>query len=373
MDYAKLTRSLSTRAVHSYRSFSRPSAALVTVALFAASPFGVQAEVLKINPSQNAGNVIELTGDLSATVTHTAEGMVIEIPGVEIALDCDEGTNNICTVTIGAGRASDTAAAEPPAPAAVEPPAPAAVEPPPADNNTGDDPCASGSPTFGCSDDGTQDGVAPAADDPTASDDTGGGSADATPDATPGYVAPPATGGALDPNDPCNVRGYNPNCSSLTAGSSTGADPFPNGASRTVNNTGVDLGSAASTAGQTVKVGFPKGTVNVLGLTLANSGSTKGNINFGPVGAVSGVDLRAWISTSADGARLGSCGYKGYVEGALSFSTDGSRGCNLSPGGTYYLNMAICSSTADDLFCSGAGAKTSQDPVTLAIEAKYGN
>ena len=100
MDYAKMLSYLSKTAVCSYRCHKLP---LASIALLAALPIGAQAASLKINPSDNADNVIELSGDLSASVTHTAEGMVIEIPGVEISLDCDKGTGNICTVTIGAG------------------------------------------------------------------------------------------------------------------------------------------------------------------------------------------------------------------------------------------------------------------------------
>jgi hypothetical protein len=103
-----------------------------------------------------------------------------------------------------------------------------------------------------------------------------------------------------------------------------------------------------------------------------SGGPALGNINFGPVGAISGVNLRAWVSTSPDGTKLSaSCGYNGYVEGKFIFSTNGSRGCNLSPGGTYYFNLAICKSTSSDSYCSLAGAQTSATDSTLAIEAKY--
>ena len=53
-----------------------------------------QASTLSIN-----NNVITLDGELSATVTHTAQGMAIDIPGVEITLDCP--TTDACTVSIG--------------------------------------------------------------------------------------------------------------------------------------------------------------------------------------------------------------------------------------------------------------------------------
>ena len=97
MDYIKLLRSFSKRAANSYR-YCAHSAVFVSAALLIGLPVIAQADVLKINDS-----VINLSGDLSATVTHTADGMEIEIPGVEITLDCE---TRDCTVTIGSGTGS---------------------------------------------------------------------------------------------------------------------------------------------------------------------------------------------------------------------------------------------------------------------------
>ena len=45
--------------------------------------------VISINTSQNPENEITLSGDLKASVEYTANGLKIEIPGVEIKLTCD--------------------------------------------------------------------------------------------------------------------------------------------------------------------------------------------------------------------------------------------------------------------------------------------
>ena len=130
-----------------------------------------------------------------------------------------------------------------------------------------------------------------------------------------------------------------------------------------------------NTSGNSQNVVVNKGVVKVVGLTLAGSGSSpKGNLIFGPVGSFSGSTFHAWISTTKDGARVSSsCGYKGYAEAQLLFSTDGSRSCNLSPGGTYYLNLAVCTTAAGDLNCSGSGAKTHTRDAVIAMVAKYVN
>ena len=360
MDYAKANALLNT-AVCSYRFSTRP--ALAAAALLVVLPFGAQAATLQINPSQSADNVIELSGELTASVTHTAEGMVIEIPGVEISVDCaGEVANDSCTVTIGAGGASA------PAPASAESPDPVATTPA-SDDTSDDDRCSTGV-GFGCSDDGTVDGASTGSG---SVDNQTDDSSDIEPSGTSGggYTPPPSGGSTSDPNDPCAGPGFKPDCSS---GSSSGASivAFPNGDNRKVSSSGVNLGSSNNN-GQTSRVSIPKGTVRVLGLTMAGAGGpTKGTINFGPVGAIGGVNLRAWISTSPDGARVSaSCGYNGYVEGSFNFSIGGSQGCNLSPGGSYYFNLALCKSTSSDLNCSGSGAQTTASDSTLAIEAKY--
>jgi hypothetical protein len=56
------------------------------------------------------GKPITLEGDLSATITHTASGLDLNIPGVTIDLDCtmQGAVTDECVITIGAGSSSDS-------------------------------------------------------------------------------------------------------------------------------------------------------------------------------------------------------------------------------------------------------------------------
>jgi hypothetical protein len=54
---------------------------------------------LFINKDQSASNVIVFEDNMSATVTHTAEGMELTLPGVEVALRCKSSDGNNTTDT----------------------------------------------------------------------------------------------------------------------------------------------------------------------------------------------------------------------------------------------------------------------------------
>jgi hypothetical protein len=60
---------------------------------------------LTINKEQNPSNVIVFKDNMSATVTHTAEGMELTIPGVDVSLQCESTSSSTgsdsCVVTIG--------------------------------------------------------------------------------------------------------------------------------------------------------------------------------------------------------------------------------------------------------------------------------
>ena len=133
--------------------------------------------------------------------------------------------------------------------------------------------------------------------------------------------------------------------------------------SRTYN-----YGSAGET--RTATQTLASGEVKVVGLSM-NSAKI-GRMSYGPVGNISGFTFKAWISTAPDGARVSSaCSYNGYVEGTLRISTDGSRDCNLSPGGTYYFNMALCKSSDGDLYCSQTGALATPADAKIVLVSNY--
>ena len=402
MEYGKRLISLISRMLDACSSQLRFRAAITTTALLVGVPVVSSAAALKIND-----NVINLTGELRASVTHTAEGMAIEIPGVEISLECDTAVDpDNCTVTIGAGNgtgAGGTGSSETSGGSTNSGSSGGSTNSGSSGGSTNsgstggstnsgsdtdsdasdDDRCASGV-GFGCQADGTQDsGSSGSSNDSSGSSNDGSGSSndgsgsssnDSSDSSSSGggYQAP-ATTSSSDPNDPCNAPGFNPACNSSSGSSGGSAVAFLTGAARVSDaSASVNFGSAASQ--RNLRLVVPKAKVRVLGLTLASSGSSLGTVSFGPVGNITGVDLAAWISTTPDGPRVSEgCGYKGYAESVLRFSTNGSRACNLSPGGNYYLNLALCKTTDGDLNCSASGATSAPGDSTLVVKSSYSN
>jgi len=160
---------------------------------------------------------------------------------------------------------------------------------------------------------------------------------------------------------------------------SSEAFPFPNGSDRTINDRSlqVRLGTQDTTAGSQY-IEIHQGTVQVLGMTMATDGPWVGRLAFGPTALWPGspIDLRLWISEMPDGERVSSdCSYRGYAEATLRVSTDGSEACDLTDGGAYYVNLALCT-VADDAYytdwnCASAGAQTAESDARLVIQAVW--
>jgi hypothetical protein len=141
-------------------------------------------------------------------------------------------------------------------------------------------------------------------------------------------------------------------------------------ANRNVAYSGNDYGSGVPNNGNSRFVIIPTAGVLVHGMTMSSE-QNYGGVVFGPAGSISGVSLRMWVSSSPDGAQVSGCGYVGYVEAVFGVSTDGSLACNLSPGGSYYLNMTLCKSTQGDSQCRDAGATTPNNGARLVMAVDY--
>ena len=351
MDYTKLLKSISKCALSAHRCYTL-RAAFVSAALLVGLPLGAQAAVLKINPADNAGNVINLSGELSASVTHTAEGLVIEIPGVEISLVCDANTDpDGCTVTIGSGNAN------------------AAVTTTTASDTTTNDSSdnAQCDPAF---DFGCQDGAPGGSGSGSDAGDAGSGSADSG--GTTGYVAPETTTPSSDEDDPCSGTGYRPACVQIS-GETTGAAFGTSGSARKVNNAAGSYDFGSTTRGPKARLTLAKGWVTAVGLSMSSGNSpSAGSLVFAQASNIQGVALRAWISTAPDGPRIASaCSYVGYPESTLRFSINGTSACNLSAGTSYYFNMALCASSSTDLYCNQSGALAGSTDAILVVDSSY--
>ena len=363
-----------------------------------------QASTLSIN-----NNVITLDGELSATVTHTAQGMAIDIPGVEITLDCP--TADACTVSIGssanaggygsgatntagsgtdastgdsAGGSSNTGTAGGTTGGTTGDPGSTTTDTTGSSTSTGsgdgtldlNELCASPRPTDLGFRQTTWDKYCPGYTPTDTSGSTGG--------TTGGTVGDGATVGGnndSDGSDDCPGVGYDCYNHGGSGGTTndvvSNAVAFPNGGSRRVENNAsqTDFGSAGrNAAGGTVYVEIDKGAVVVAGMTMSSEQKPAlGRLSFGVTARqVVGADLRAWISKEPDGGRISNaCSYVGYAEAAIRFSVDGSRDCNLERGGSYFVNAALCKSDRDDWDCRSVDALTAEEDATLVFEVKY--
>ena len=170
---------------------------------------------------------------------------------------------------------------------------------------------------------------------------------------------------AEESNDLCdNITGYNPACST-----SVPVEWINFGNARPITYSGAQFGSDGTISKQFYNV--PSAGILVHDMKMSNE-AVVGTLVFGPAGNINGVNLRLWISASPDGPMLNSaCGYVGYVEAAFRFSTDGSYGCNLAPGGQYYMNLAICASVPGDLYCNDPSARTPVKGARLVMSQDY--
>lgn len=144
-----------------------------------------------------------------------------------------------------------------------------------------------------------------------------------------------------------NITGYNPACYTGTP-----VQWIEFGTARPITYSGAQFGSDGTSSKQFYSV--PAAGVLVHDMKMSNE-AVEGRLSFGPAGNINGVSLRLWISSSPDGnAVSAACSYVGYAEASMRFSTDGTRACNLAPGGQYYMNLALCASPGlnNDRYCS---------------------
>ena len=145
------------------------------------------------------------------------------------------------------------------------------------------------------------------------------------------------------------------------------AEPFP--ADRVLIFDGRDIGSAgAEGTGNTIYVNVYKGGITVLGMTMGDTITDR--ISFGvTANQITNANLRVWISVQPDGVRISeACSYIGYSESSVHTSTGL---CELERGGSYYINIAACSSGLTDYSCDYLGARTADADGQIVMEAKY--
>ena len=75
-------------------------------------------------------------------------------------------------------------------------------------------------------------------------------------------------------------------------------------------------------------------------------------------------DFHLWLSETKDGDPIEGCGFSTFPEGQWPLSVgvaDGDtdkQACNLAEGGTYFMMVAFCATSADDISCKADDAET---------------
>ena len=333
---------------------------------------------ISINASQNPDNTIQLSGELAASVEYTANGLKIEIPGVNIKLTCNgtDVSEEACTLDLAQGGGGSTGG----------------------DGSTGDGSSTDGDKTQDekfceagrdapftnpsvwdatCNPDGTVKDPSKGDENPDGGFGTGGG----------------FTGNGKE-DDTCGANGFDPNCSDPSDNASDlvtesreafGNDPrviwdrtipqndrFKENFGRTL--AAFDFGSAGEQGrGTAEKFIVPKGEIAVVGFTVGGdefakdeSGNltneridpTRMRLSYAPGTTAAEGFLHIWISETKDGERISEeCSRSGYGEGKFLVSVDGHYECNVEREKVYYLMAAYCN-PEDDYNCSSDKAVT---------------
>ena len=306
---------------------------VIVATLLAAT--SVHAAVLRLNPGDDADNVITFDGAFTATVVQSSAGIDITIPGVTFTLDCEGEPTDSCTVAVSTSSAPAASA---------------------------DDNCGEGFGAYGCDAGQAASTPPPAASTPPPAEETPPPAASTPP--------PPA---APDPDDDPNTDstgwGISPVAGSVD---SISREAFP-ASNRTSYFSSPDLGSGgAASGGNTIPVALGLKTVTVLPFTMSSTSVTGGVGYFEPSNAPTGSDLAVWISTSRDGDALQGCAAYGSYDGKLRISTEaGAASCLLQKGGSYYLNVAACVRGNDTDYACRSNAQTGYEAGNVLLNSRW--
>ena len=298
-------------------------AALLTSGVVFAEPFK-----LYINKHNSDQNFVLLENQLSATVTHTAEGMEIILDGVEVSLRCrgDAASTDACTIAIEPDSSSSGGSST-------------------GGSSTGS---SSGGSSTGSSSGGSSTGSSSGSDDCTPSswnscDGTGSSSSGGS---SGGSTSGSSTGG------------------SSTSGSSSGVTTVSTGGcGGIVACSSKDFGANGTEPQATYTIrpskiyAFPMSAPNRTAsgsVTWATTASTPANTDNSM--------LRVWFSKEAGGVPVSSdddCGDAVSSIGTAGYYYGGSYPgyCTLNSGTNYYINFAYCPGNSDsDLRCLNSPA-----------------
>ena len=320
----------------------------------------LQAAVLRLNPGDNAKNVIEFDGAIEATIIQSAAGMDIIIPGVTFTLDCQGVPAESCNLSVASASPSQPSAGS-------------------GDSSSTDSSGGTGGDTVGGSTGGTSGG--------STGDNTGGassttgdncdgktgfgayncedGAATSGGDTAGGSSSGSDDGWSVDTGDSTDSGGDSDDgWGTLTPSTDTGSGSTPTreafpASGRIDYKASPDVGSASSIAAKTNYVTLAVKTVTVLPFTMSGTPVSGGVSYADTTRGPKGTDLGIWVSKVQDGDALPGCSKYGGIDGQLKVSTQqGASGCALEPGAQYFLNLAPCVRTQSSDYACRANALT---------------
>ena len=293
---------------------------------------------LYINKEQSASNVIVFEDSMSATVTHTSEGMELTLPGVEVALRCkSSGANtstNSCVIAIEPGTNTSSSGGS----------------------------TSGGSTSGGSTSGGSTSGGSTSGGDcvVTTWNNCGGGSTSG------GSTSGGSTSGG-------STSGGS------TSGGSTSGGGSSSGSGTCTNSSSVECGSLNFGSGGTSATGATNRLNLFPGLAVALPFTTTAGTYYGKVGIVptsdgfptDGAEVRMYWSTEAGGTPLSNdCQANLGREGALYWDQANvlGFGCPIpNQSGKLFLNFKLCISDVGDGSCSGPNVRYGEQSATVYV------
>ena len=299
---------------------------------------------LYINKQQSSSNVIIFEDNMSATVTHTNEGMELTLPGVEVALRCKSTDSNSTTDTCVIAIEQATTA-----------------------SSSGGTTTTSGGTTTTSGGTTTTSGGSDSGDCVVTtwnncSDSTSGGTTSG------GTTSGGTTSGGTTSGG-------------TTSGGTTSGGTTSGGSGSCVLTGSVTCGSLDYGSGGNDATGKTSRIVLEPGKTLALPFTVAQGANYGQVGIVptsyglpdDGSAVRLWWSAEAGGKPLESswCARNLGFEGGAFWDQAGKLGygCPIPDANAkYFLNLRLCISSYSDTSCSASGARDGTQSTYIYIQ-----
>ena len=326
------------------------AAGLLPLFLFSAISSSALAAQYKlyINKQQSASNVIVFEDSMSATVTHTSDGMELTLPGVEVTLRCKSSdansTTDTCVIAIEPGTTSSSGGST-----------------------------SGGSTSGGSTSGGSTSGGSTSGGDCVVTNWNNCGGSTSGGSTSGGSTSGGSTSGG-------STSGGSTSGGSTSGGSTSGGTTSSGSGTCSPSSAlkcgSLDFGSGGSdSTGKTTRLELYPGETLALPFTVAQGA------NYGQVAIVptsfglpdDGAGVRLWWSAEAGGKPLSDywCSRNIGFEGSGFWDQAGKLGygCPIPDAdGKYFVNLQLCVSDRSDTSCSAPGAKPGSESAYIYIQ-----